>query len=388
MSELIQHKKQPAVTKRHLLASVSALAMIANAASQARAEDADHPSVWIELGGQLERVDVNALPFVPVFSTTAIDHGLPPPASVQKGARYGYGGEGSITFAPGGSSWEFSASIRYGRSNASKSVHQQTKAPKTPNPFCVSPATCIQPYLTMNRSYSTADNRSTFSRSTVVVDFKAGKDVGLGLFGSSNARFDLGVRFAQFTSASTLNAYGIPYPHWEKKYFPAPIAKYIPLEHSIAYHATAQARRSFSGVGPTLTWHDSTDVVRSNADRPGLAFDWSINGGLLFGRQKAKVHYKTKIEARNPAYATTTFRNNDDRTFYHGPFSTNRAHSVVVPNIGGQAALSLKFPNAKVTFGYRADFFFGAMDAGIEAAKSRTISFHGPFASVSIGLGG
>jgi hypothetical protein len=137
-----------------------------------------------------------------------------------------------------------------------------------------------------------------------------------------------------------------------------------------------------------LTWKDSANLIRSDADKPGLAIDWSVNGGLLFGRQKAKVHYKTKIEARNPDYATTKYRRDVYRTFYHGPFSTSRARSVVVPNLGGQAALSLIFPSAKVTFGYRADFFFGAMDGGIETRHSNNLSFHGPFATISVGIGG
>jgi len=61
---------------------------------------------------------------------------------------------------------------------------------------------------------------------------------------------------------------------------------------------------------------------------------------------------------------------------------------VIVPNIGGFAGLSLRFPNAKVSFGYRADAFFGAMDGGIDARKTYDRDFYGPFATISIGLGG
>jgi len=42
----------------------------------------------------------------------------------------------------------------------------------------------------------------------------------------------------------------------------------------------------------------------------------------------------------------------------------------------------------KVSLGYRADFFFGAADTGIDARKTSDLSFHGPFAKLSIGLGG
>ncbi len=50
--------------------------------------------------------------------------------------------------------------------------------------------------------------------------------------------------------------------------------------------------------------------------------------------------------------------------------------------------LSYRYKNAKISFGYRADFLFGAMDGGIDSYKSETRGFYGPFATVSIGLGG
>ena len=49
--------------------------------------------------------------------------------------------------------------------------------------------------------------------------------------------------------------------------------------------------------------------------------------------------------------------------------------------------MSLKFPNAKVSIGYRGDFFFGAMDTGVDTHKTGTTGFYGPFASISFGLG-
>ena len=42
----------------------------------------------------------------------------------------------------------------------------------------------------------------------------------------------------------------------------------------------------------------------------------------------------------------------------------------------------------EVDLGYRADVFFGAMDGGIETRKSENVGFYGPFASVSVGIGG
>jgi len=41
-----------------------------------------------------------------------------------------------------------------------------------------------------------------------------------------------------------------------------------------------------------------------------------------------------------------------------------------------------------VSFGYRADFFFGAVDEGIDARHTKNLGFDGPFTTISIGLGG
>lgn len=42
----------------------------------------------------------------------------------------------------------------------------------------------------------------------------------------------------------------------------------------------------------------------------------------------------------------------------------------------------------KISAGYRADFFFGAMDGGLDSRRTEDEKFYGPFATVSIGLGG
>ena len=66
----------------------------------------------------------------------------------------------------------------------------------------------------------------------------------------------------------------------------------------------------------------------------------------------------------------------------------DRSHSVAVPNVGGSMGLSFHYAAAKVSFGYRADFFLGAIDGGIDTHNSEDVGFHGPFATISIGLGG
>ena len=59
---------------------------------------------------------------------------------------------------------------------------------------------------------------------------------------------------------------------------------------------------------------------------------------------------------------------------------------MTVPNLGGFAGISLKWPNAKISLGYRTDFFFGAIDGGVDTRQTSDLGFSGPFATISIGF--
>jgi len=72
---------------------------------------------------------------------------------------------------------------------------------------------------------------------------------------------------------------------------------------------------------------------------------------------------------------------------YRSSNASVRSKMVTVPNIGGFDGISWRYPNAKVSFGYRADIFFGAMDSGLDTRRTTDVGFHEPFASLSIGLG-
>ena len=96
--------------------------------------------------------------------------------------------------------------------------------------------------------------------------------------------------------------------------------------------------------------------------------------GIYFNKTKAYNY------SRNPSAFDTypphpTAHNADGASF-------NRARAVIVPNAGGTAGISFRYADAKVSFGYRGDFFFGAMDGGIDTRKHRrSVDFHGPFAT-------
>lgn len=385
MSELKSVRFDGENLRKRLLLTASALVMIAVTSSHDRAlaEEDDHPTVWIELGGQLARVDGGQELFAPAF-VQATPRPAPEkvsPLRIGHAPRFSFGGEGKISFEPHGTDWVFSAAVRYGRSEAHKHLHQQSYPthPAVP-PITPSAAVLFQYAL----PFSDADRKE--SESHAVLDFQAGKDVGLGMFGrGSTSVFSFGVRFAQFSTRSDVTFGSQPDFHVSYKYFGS--LKAASHGHFHENAAAESAARSFHGIGPSLAWNASTPVA-GNIDEGQLALDWGINAAVLFGRQKARVHHQTTARYESAKYHYYSATRVTVTTLYHHSANPVRSRSVIVPNVGGFAGLSMRYGAAKVSFGYRADLFFDAMDGGIDAHKSYSRSFYGPFATVSIGLGG
>jgi hypothetical protein len=382
MSELITAPARENMRFR-LLATVSVLSLL-TAASHAQVEETDRPTVWIELGGQLERMDdsseVFAPPFLNKFDSTLFHSVLP----LQQSLRYSNGAEGKISFEPAGTNIVASVAVRYGRSNGHKADYQRLPAIGFPvTPFGATKPT--ESYESPPRHFNgVTDNTERH----LLVDFRAGKDIGVGMFGAHSASLvSLGVRFAQFTASTHTNINGVP--------------DFAQIGHEFKYEGVFQshhrytgqvdADRSFRGLGPSLSW-DSSARMLGRSDDSEVTLDWGINGSVLFGRQKVTgernitgSHYKSMVKF--PKYGTA-IQYSGVATAYHRPHNMDRSRSVIVPNVGGFAGLSYRYSNAKLSLGYRADFFFGAMDGGIDTRKTYDRNFYGPFATISVGLGG
>lgn len=389
MSELVQKNHSKAMRWK-LLTSASALALAAHIASpiSARAEDADRSTVWIELGGQLSHTQDGQETFAPSIMGNRPSM-FEPSQKFEKLPANSFDEQGKILFQPSSSTWEFSAAIRYGRAISNRHHHEQT----FPKPFEKYHYSSYYGHVTTTRAPLAArfaDTEVRNSESHLVLDFQAGKDVGLGLFGSREgiSVASVGVRFAQFSSKSNIVLNSDPDWHFNTQYF-APW--HIPITWGQPFHnnmARMNAERNFHGIGPLVSWVASIPVVGNVEDR-AIMLDWGMNASILFGRQKARTHHQTTgqyhsgygyVNPTSPVVLQTTFR---------GPAAPDhtRSRNVTVPNIGGFAGLSFKYTNAKISFGYRADFFFGAMDGGVDARKTYDRNFYGPFATVSIGLG-
>jgi len=415
MSELMNAGTPRHTTRWQLLATVSSLslltAIMAATEATARDDNDDRPTVWIELGGQFEHMNSPqdtwtapfetasgppvlgpypypqpGSPFVfgpPVAAPLDTPFDVSPAFNVQKLPPYSFGGEGKISFAPHGTDWTLSASVRIGRSNGHKQKVYATK--RTPFLTNTKGGGMLTPYVA--RFYNA---RAQSSESHTVLDFQAGKDVGLGLFGkSSTSVVEVGVRYAQFAMKTSMTILAVPtiLPYKHQYGYPSFYGvKYHYNTRFQSYSFEAHSTRSFHGIGPSLSWSGSTPVI-GNAETAEFTVDWGINGALLFGRQRATTEHRTAADDRYLALYGNGAGYHNSR-YHHGGTVHSRTHSVVVPNLGGFAGMSLQFPNAKVSLGYRADFFFGAMDAGIDTRHTDDMAFHGPFAKISIGLGG
>lgn len=380
MSELINQERSHTNFRRTLLSDVSMLALlgyICAVPNALAASGEEKPTVWIELGTQLERADTEQTIFAPDFFDLASSADRGVMTDAQRPSRYSIGEEGKISFEPEGSNWVFSAAVRYGRSNSARHLHHETSG--LPIEYFTLFGRQFLQYTPAAREFG--DGQSTARESHLILDFQAGKDVGLGLFGShSQSTIKAGVRFAQFVSKNDLTLHARPVNDVTAKYSPGFYNVYV--QHHRTYTAVLHAERNTHALGPSISW-DASSLLAGSDNGANVSLDWGVNAAVLFGRQRAMTHHKTNGVYRTgqtAGYVISSYA-------YDGP-NRARSRTVTIPNVGGFAGVSVRFPNAKVSLGYRADFFFNAVDNGIDTSKSQSIGYYGPFASISIGLGG
>ena len=392
MNELNTTRNNQINIRHQLLAAASMLPLLAMTSIPAVAEDAERPTVWIEVGSQLERATGGDNTFVAPFFQELPSPLNTLPEKFINSSPLNVGPEGKISIQPKDTDWIFSASVRYGRSQGRRNTHQATyQAPVTDvNGKYSTPSgarVCCQTHVVQVYG-NYVDIASSYKETHLILDFHAGRDVGLGFFGrQGTSMVSAGIRFAQFTAKSevsikarghlerydlfTLNpAYAFFKSRYPQKYF-------LVTGHN-GFSLTAESSRSFEGVGPSISW-DASATLAGDPDTARLTFDWGVNAALLFGKQRTDTYhqsatiYYTQLYSRSP--------------IAHLPVNSVRSRNVTVPNVGGVAGVSIRFPNAKISFGYRADVFFNAFDGGWDQRNSQNRLTAGPYASISIGLG-
>ncbi len=284
MSELINKNDNRATIRWKLLTSASAVALIASAYAAGDALAADDDSgkaqVWIELGAQLERASGGDDAFVPEFYSH-LNPEFDSPTKLQNELPWSLGPEAKISLQPGNSSWIFSAGIRYGRASNHRGTHQQSK-PKSGEFYNISKFytnggghyytsfKCCTTIPVIPRHVEFADVQSRHQESHLILDFQAGKDVGLGMFGKgSSSVVSAGVRFAQFRTKSDISvkARG-DLEHYNMLTLPSYsfFLSQTPQKYRVAtrfrtYSLAAGSERDTKLIGPSLSWEASAALA-------------------------------------------------------------------------------------------------------------------------------
>ena len=350
-------------------------------------KDGRKPELWVELGGQAEHIAGQGEVFTPGFMSVYPDSAVvwkgTTPTEAQKPPNFSYGEEAKVSYEPDDSDWIVSAALRYGRSGDYKEIDHQTNGVF----FLTYKYGVPKPGQNPRGIDNFSDTHAAHRESHTILDFTVGKDVGLGMLGlNGSSVVNAGLRYAQFASSASVDIRARPDLAFKYQTFGAfglPGVEFkLPYFHT--YHVTGTATRKFHGVGPSISWNGST-AFAGEPDSGELTFDWGANGALLFGKQKARVlhhasgHYVTRAFVGNGQYFTA---------YNPAPSTRNVERSVTVPNIGGFVGFSWRYNNAKISLGYRADFFIGAIDGGIDKRHSETLNMSGPFATISFGIGG
>jgi hypothetical protein len=343
MSELI-NKNQRGI--QQLFTTVSAVALFGFVAVDQRAAadtfltSSDNPPFWIELGGDAEKIIGQTDRWMPPIAGILAGSG----AAIRKDPNWSFGLEGKLSYRPEGTDWIVWTTARYGRAQRDENFHTQTNQ-YSAHAFA--------------RAYT---GTSRHTENHMIIDFQAGKDFGLGLLGrKGQSIISAGIRIAQF--------------QMKADDFISSRPQYSGVFRGRQYFRTAEIRRRTSALGPAMSW-DAAAPIFSNHDAV-LTINWGANGAILFGRQQANVNLKT----------ISLYHNYLD--YFHTSIANAvRSKRATIPNLGAFASVSYRLPAAKLSIGYRADVFFNAIDGGVGAAHSMSRSFYGPFANISVGIGG
>ena len=362
--------------------------------------DGGKPTIWLQAGGNFSLLAAAQDPYRPDETDWIDINGGNPlfwpnkqnfitPENGQKWPTAGFDWEGAITFRPGGSDWKLKMGVRYGRSSRDNTRHK-SQPKQTPQYFSGVACSYIAAFLPSKAFYCSFAPHGSFtdvlggsSEQHMMLDFTLGKDVGIGLSGTEGTgTLAAGVRFAQFNSNNSFDINVMPYYHV------AP--KYGHLFHDL-YDGKTVEHRSFRGMGPEITW-DSSNIVWGDVTNGAVNVDWGVNLAMLFGEQKVSIErsniYHCHSNSTSNVPTPCPESNTTDTFTTKADYTIERSRRATVPNIGAHIGLSYNYRNAKLSFGYKADAFFNAIDGGQEQPHEFDRIFYGPYMNVSIGLGG
>jgi outer membrane receptor protein involved in Fe transport len=326
----------------------------------------------VEVGGQAQRHDAPNATYRPAFMdefAPAID----PTNKQHEDLDWGDGREVKLTYRTA-AGWRLSLDGRYGETNRRDRPMLKGEDMIACTVFA---GTCYtepaQKSIFNNYGAALISAREEHT----VVDFAIGRDVGFGALARSSVSGSL--RYARIKSEFDGVLYGAPDWNVPHELF----IKYDATHHE--YRAAMDADRQFQGAGPVLSWEAASHLV-GNETTGHLDVDWSVSGGVLFGKQKTAIsgveraiYYSGKY-TENPA----EILQDDVAPLHIGPRSKN----VTVPVFGASLGLAYAVDRFSIGAGYRWERYFNAIDGGIAERKAYDRTFDGPYFKIAVGFGG
>jgi len=299
----------------------------------------------------------------------------------------------SLIIQPNDTPWKVTANVRYGKVENNR----RGRAESLSDPVCYSlqyrfcsPTSPYHNYSHLVQLTNYDDAAEHDIERHLFVDFVASHDVGLG--SRVHSYLGLGARYADLHSDSDLDIRGIPDNNQ-----PFNVVK-VGISPFHGYQSYASIRRAFIGAGPIAKWDGSYDLFGSD-DTGKIDVDWSVTGGMLFGRRKAHVSDDETTYNYTDITAVGSIGQPSRANFVDGatlaPTSSDthtvlidRKHTATVPTLGGSLGLSYTLGRISVGGGYRWERYFGAIDGGgADGAKSYDRTIQGPYLKISFGFG-
>jgi iron complex outermembrane receptor protein len=337
--------------------------------------DPGQPYRWqVEIGASTNRFLADDQAFKPGF-VNAYQAPLKFPLSLQdQDLDWGDQRDIKISFAPT-PGWRVAAAYRYGRTDGSGRAASYQQLPGgVRTGGILGPRYYDGP---INYGISTVSNSEEHS----IIDFMVGKDVGIGAWGEGGqSQLGFGLRYAQFKSSSSAGLQGTP--DW---FFPAVDETKYPSDHHSEFAADLTSEREFKGVGPVLSWEASRQLFAAdNLGRVGL--DWSVSGGVLFGKQTTRVEGNKQGEYHHWPQGAGQFPPETVDTLYNDPIDLSRSDKVTVPTYSLSLGLSYEIDRVKVSAGYRWERYLDAIDGGVDKAQSFDRGVDGPYVKFRLGF--
>jgi hypothetical protein len=218
----------------------------------------------------------------------------PYPLGVQNDLDWGSGGGVTFVYQPEPKGWSLFGSVRYGRARGSAEEHPQwapTGGYYANEKYTAAFKQMLPPdqqyYLYLHPAFKGLVNYATTTgrneESHAMVDFAAGKDLGLGSWRDARTHLDAGFQYAKFRSSSNADLHGRP-----DMYFP-PYGIFKYGGHWHRFWGTLDARREFEGAGPSLALSHSLRLLGDAGVTGRIDADFGLGGSVLFGKQSADV---------------------------------------------------------------------------------------------------